>query len=425
MLYSRFTRFIFPLFLTLVIYELGGPIVNSGMARLPNAAQTLAGFGIAWILTAFIISPFGQLNQLVLVLGSNHQSKGKILNFVLIGCCLMGAVLALLALTPLGVLFIQNLHRLDVGLTSIIRYVFLCFIPYPFIEGLIRFYSGLLLRAHRTEVTALATFIGIGVSILTVLISLKVEFIRNNPIHLPILATYTGACSHLIVTYLGNLRFSPKQLFMEAERKLSYGYILRFFWPLALTMSVQGISRPTVNLFISRGPDGVEAMAVLAVVYSLGHIPYGWLNELRSLASAFKNEPNSLSQIKKFICLCGLISFSSMALAFWTPVREFILIDLMALSGNIVDGCMMPLIIFALFPIVVATRSYFHGVALKKRQTKFLAPSGPSRIIAILLALILLPYTGLSGATIGVAALFCGFVCETITVAIGMHFNKG
>lgn len=370
------------------------------------------------------MSPFGQLNQLVLVLGSNRQSKGKILNFVLIGSCLMGAVLALLALTPLGVLFIHNLHRLDVDLTSIIRYVFLCFIPYPFFQGLIRFYSGLLLRAHRTEVIGLATLIGIGASILTVLLLLKVDYIRNHPIRLPILATYAGACSHLIVTYMGYLRFSRKQLFTEVERKLSYGYILHFFWPLALTMSVQGISRPTVNLFISRGPDGVEAMAVLAVVYSLGHLPYGWLNELRSLASAFKNEPNAMPQIKKFICVCGMISFSAMVLAYWTPVREFILADLMALSGNIADGCMMPLIIFTLFPIVVATRSYFHGVALKERQTKFLAPSGPSRIIAILLALILLPHTGLSGATIGVAALFCGFVCETITVGVGMHLKK-
>ncbi len=391
---------------------------------MPNAAQTLAGFGIAWVLTAFVISPFGQLKQLVLVLGSNHQSKGKIFNLVLIGSCLMGAVLALLALTPLGVLFIHNLHQLDVDLTSIIRYVFLCFIPYPFLEGLIHFYSGLLLRAHRTEVTALATFIGIGVSILTVLLSLKVDFIRNYPIRLPILATYAGACAHLIVTYLGYIRFSRKQLFVEAEKKLSYGYILRFFWPLALTMSVQGISRPMINLFISRGPDGIEAMAVLAVVYSLGHLPYGWLNELRSLATAFKNEPNSLPQIKRFICVCGLISFSAMAFAYWTPVKEIILVDIMALSGDIVDGCMMPLILFTFLPLVVAIRSYFHGIALEARQTKYLAPSGPSRIIAILLVLILLPYTGLSGAEIGVIALFCGFVFETLTVVLAMHFNK-
>lgn len=424
MLYSRFIRFIFPLFITLVVFGLEGPILNGGMARLPDAAQTLAGFGIAWGLTSLVISPFGQLNQLALVLSNNRQSKKRILNFVLICSGLMGLVLFLLALTPVGFYFIEKLHRLDSDLTAIIRHVFLWFIPYPLLEGLIRFYSGLLFRVHRTEITTVATVMGICSSVLAVLVLLQTELIQSYPIRLPIIVIYVGLVTHLGVVYWGYLRFSRNLLDVETEKVLSYRYILHFFWPLALTMAVQGISRPIVNLVISRGADGVEAMAILTVVYSLGHLPYGWLNELRSLAPAFKAETNSLQQIKKFIGACGLFSFSVMILAYWTPVRETILVEFMGLSGAIAEGCKMPLMIFTFFPIVVAIRAHFHGIALLKHQTSSLAASGPARVIAIILALVLLPLTGLPGATIGVTALLCGFVFETTTAAIGIRKIK-
>ena len=50
-----------------------------------------------------------------------------------------------------------------------------------------------------------------------------------------------------------------------------------------------------------------------------------------------------------------------------------------------------------------------------------MAPSGPARLFAILLALVLLPLAGLHGATLGVTALLAGFVGETATVWWGMR----
>ncbi len=60
------------------------------------------------------------------------------------------------------------------------------------------------------------------------------------------------------------------------------------------TKNLEALRQPLedrlINLFVARGPDPTTALATLAVVYTLGRIPYGWLNEIRSLASAFRIE---------------------------------------------------------------------------------------------------------------------------------------
>ncbi|MEQ2207666.1 hypothetical protein XENOCAPTIV_016559, partial [Xenoophorus captivus] len=67
--------------------------------------------------------------------------------------------------------------------------------------------------------------------------------------------------------------------------------MLSFWWPLALILATQRISRPIVNLFVSRdlkgSADATEAVAVLTATYPVGHMPYGWLTELRAVYPAF------------------------------------------------------------------------------------------------------------------------------------------
>lgn len=128
----------------------------------------------------------------------------------------------------------------------------------------------------------------------------------------------------------------------EGEEPLSLRYVLHFFWPLALIMSIRGFSRPLINLFISWGPNGAEALAVLTVVYSLAYVFYGWLNEMRSLAPAFKAHDPDLSHTFGFALSCGTFSFGMMVLVFWTPVRDYILQTLLGLKEQLATLSRMP-----------------------------------------------------------------------------------
>lgn len=423
MLYLRLTRFLLPLALTVTIQGLGQQVLNGGMARVPQATQVLAAFGLAWGLVSFLASPLMQTRQLGLVLAENRPAYRQVQLFVLIFGLLLSAVVAGLALTGPGAWVIEELHGVDPQLAYLARVALLWFVPVPVLDGVCLFYSGLLIRIHRTDVVSYATVISIVASIVAVFALLPLAAVQARPILLPILVTYSGLLVGLGITLWGYRRYA-RPLQDKINAGLSFGYVVQFFWPLALIMAVQGLSRPLINLFVSRGPDGAQALAVLTIVYALGHLPYGWLNEIRNIPPAFKDKADSLSQLRRFVFGCGLLSFGTMIILFWTPLRSYILEQLLGLDPYLAALCAAPLVIFSFFPPAVMVRAYLHGIGLLEHRTRALAPSGPLRIGAILAALTILPLLGVYGATLGVAALLSGFVIEALVVWWGVRGQK-
>ncbi len=186
-------------------------------------------------------------------------------------------------------------------------------------------------------------------------------------------------------------------------------------------MLIQELSRPLINLFVARGPDATAALAILAVLYTLGRIPYGWLNEIRNLAPSFREEAGSERYIRRFAVACSFISFGMMLLMFWSPLRDTILEQLIGVDAGLAARARVPLLIFSSYSLIVAARAYFHGIGLRERRTQAMAPSAIARVIAILVALVVLPLFGVYGATLGIAALTAGFMAETVAVWWGVQ----
>ncbi len=419
MVYLQFARFVAPLALTLIAGGFSSQFLSGGMARLPQATQVLAAYGVAWGLADFLASPLSQINQLSLVLADNHQARRRIQYFALIGGVCLALVLAALAFTRLGDWVIFAGHGLNAEVGAAVRSTLFWLVPIPLCEGFNRSLAGLLMQARRTQVVSYATLASIGASIAAVFALVPSELVRREPMCLPLLVAYTGIGVYMGVLLWGYRRWVAPQMKPSGEAP-SLAYLFRFFWPLALVMAIQGLSRPLINFFVARGPDGQESLAVLAVVYSLAHLPYGWVNEVRSLAPAFREEARSLHHIRRFAAACGLLSFGTMALAFWTPLRLFLLDQLLGLDPALAAQCQWPLFLFSFFPLAVALRAYYHGVALVEHRTRALAPSAPARIGIIWVVLVLLPLS-LPGATRGVGALLSGFVLEAAVVWWGVR----
>jgi len=417
MRYRPYLRFLAPLIATVIVQELSVQVLNGGMARMPEATETLASYGLAWGLVLFFASPLVQTRQLGLVLVDSFQALRSARRFVGRAGLLLGVIVLLLARGPVGRWVLEDLHRVEPALATVVQDAMIWLIPIPLLRGTGWFYSGLLLRAHRTDWVSGAILAGIGVSIAMVFLLLPAPFIQRKPILLPLLVTYGSTLTELGLILWAERRYVPSLLKVNsAALPLPFRRIFHFFWPLALIMSIQGFSRPLINLFVAREPNGEEALAVLTVVYALAHAPYGWLNELRNLPPAFRDEPDSLTHIRRFALRCGGFSFAVMLGMFWTPARGFVLERLIGVDPRTVLLCGVPLMIFSFFPLTVMIRSYLHGLALVQERTKALAPSGPARIGAIWIALMLIPTGAMHGATRGVVALLTGFVIETSLV---------
>jgi hypothetical protein len=422
-MYRQYIRFLLPLILTMVVYNLSTQFLNGGMARMPRALETLAAYGLAWGLADFIISPLLQVRQLGLALVDSVCSKRRVLLFVIVCSTGLGALLALLGLTALGDWVVGGLHQVEGTLLAAALTALWGLALVPLLEGVNRLYSGILMRSRHTEVITYATLARIGASIGGVFALLPTPFIQDQPILLPLIVTYLGEGADLAVIYWGYRRYVKGELPIAKPEDMSLGFIGRFFWPLAMVMAIQGGSRPVINLFVARGGEGKEALAVLAVVYSLAHMPYGWVNELRSLPVAFRQGEENQRSIRLFSLGCGLVSFASMVTLFWTPLRDFILANLIGLEQDLVALCRWPLFWFSFFPLAVMVRAYWHGMALLQRRTQVLAPSGPARIGIIVLLMLALPHD-IPGATRGIMALLSGFMLEMAVVWWGMSRSR-
>ncbi len=419
-MYFRLSRFLLPLVLTIIIQEFGGQFLNAGIARLPNATETLAAYGLAWGLVLLLLSPLAQTAQMSLVLADNRTDYAKAQRFVLATVLLVALAQLSLVFTPLGHWVIDDLHRISASLGDLVRTVLVWSVPVIPVRAISWLMAGQLIRVKRTAVLSYATAASIAVGIGLVFALLPVEAIRARPIWLPLAAALGMALTEWGVLALGFRRYVHLAE-GQGARTLRYREIVNFLWPLVLTVSVQEFSRPLINLFIARQSDGALALAVLTVVYSLGQWTFRWQNEMKNLPAAFHTEDPDLLHMRRFMVLCSLLSISISLALFWTPVRDLLLIGLVGVEPAFAIQTYIPLQIFVAFSPVVALRSWLYGLALWRRRTRVVAPSGPLRLLAILLALLLLPLAGLHGATLGVTALLAGFSAETATVWWGMR----
>ena len=428
---SRLVRFMIPLAITSIVLELGSQVLNGGMARIPQATMTLAAYGLGWGIILFMAAPLAQTKELGLVMVNDPASFRAVRRFVVLAGIVLMVGLASLTLTPLGTLAIEELHGIDSSLGKVVRVALFWLIPYPLLRGFSVFHTGLLLRVRRTALVSYATLSNLGISILAVFILVNVPWIQAQPIRLPIVVTYIGQLVELGIVLWGVTRYALPHLARlatlqsEAKGRMasapSAGEIVRFFWPLALIMIIQEFSRPMINLFVARGPNPTATLAILAVLYTLGRMPYGWLNEIRNLHPVFHEEANSRAYIRRFAVGCGVVSLAFMAIFFWTPLRDVMLLDWIGVPPHLAALAPMPLRLFAIFSLTVTARAYYHGIALVERRTHTLAPSAPARLLAIILTSLLLPLIGITGATLGVAALAAGFATEALVVWWGVR----
>ncbi|MEZ4640325.1 MAG: hypothetical protein R2856_36100 [Caldilineaceae bacterium] len=419
----RFARFLFPLVVTIIVQEFGVQYINAGMARMPQATETLAAFALAWGLILFLAGPMAQAKQLGLVLVDSRANYRRNGLFVLVASLILMAVQVSLVLTPLGHWVIDDLHRVDGTLSAWVRLILLWMAPIPLFRSATLFYQGILIRARRTEVISYATTAGIACGIGAVSVLLTIDVVRANPVWLPILATYAMTVVELAVVYVGfrrsvDLPSQPEET-GDMAAPFSASYILRFYWPLALINFVQELSRPLINLFIARDPTPRWRWPCSVSPMPSASGPIAGSTRSATCRRRFIVKTQGCV-IRRFALVCGVLSFAMSAGLFWTPLRDVILGRLMGVEAELAQLARWPLALYAFFAFVVTIRAYLHGISLLEHRTR-LGAQRAGGVLAILLLLIGLPVAGIHGATLGVAALFGGFFAETVAVWWGVR----
>ena len=415
------------------------PRLTAGIVRHTTEeeqAHVLSAFGLAYYLVTFLTSPLVEAKQLALNLGRTRERAAVVQRFTLLVAGIAQLICIMLVLVPAlnqGVLVLHSLAGPEHEQAAArFQGAVLLLSPTIPLNGFRILITGYLLQQRKPVPIAISAATEFVLMLLTVVLLMGTPI---DAIHLVILATYMGTLGSLAILVVARARQCRLPSESEAEAdpsaasvlqppKLDLRYCFTFFYPLALTMAVQGLSRPLTNLFVAAGNHGEASVAGLTAVFPISNLAYGWLNDARSLRPAFADMPDVDMHIRKFMIACCAISVTVMLILFASPLANVVLIDVIGLAEPIADICRLPLIIFCLFPIPVAIRTVTHGKAIASRLTNGLSASGPARVGVLLLTLFLLKDTSLTGATIGTVALLLAFCAESAATVVGLHIAR-
>jgi hypothetical protein len=340
-----------PLAATWFMMALEGPYIAAIVARMPEAALSLAAFGVATSLAWLIESPIMMLLSAATALVRDRASYLALRRFMTILNAAVTAGMVVLVIPPVFDLVANRLMGLPPAVARLAHEATAMLIFWPAAIGYRRFYQGILVRHHLTRRVAYGTVIRLVCMSVTAAI-------------LAITASVPGAVLGTISLLAGVVGEAAASRFMARKvvaalpsgdpaegSLLTLGSIGAFYLPLALTSVLSMGLIPLVTFGLARGAAPVESLAVWPVVSATVFM-------FRSGGIAFQEVVIALSGprganepvLRRTGAVLAVAFVAGLALLALTPLHDVWLGRISGLSARLVEVASWPIRILVIFP---------------------------------------------------------------------------
>ena len=422
-----------PLAATWLMMSVEGPFLAAVIARLPEPRFNLAAYGVAYAFALLIEAPVIMIMSASTALVEDRLRFRRLRNFTfsLNG---MVTVVQLLILIPQVFRFIMmDLVALPEEVASLVYGSLWLLLPWPAAIGHRRLYQGILIRAGRTRLVAVGTAIRLTAMASTGL--LLFFLVRPHGAWVGAAALSMGVVAEAIASHLmaiGSVRALPEPPSQYAggeaekgETDLTYGRILRFYYPLALTSLIGLAAQPMMTFFMGRATAPLESLAVFPVVVSLTFI-------FRSMGLSFQEVSIALMgkrhehfrPLARFALFLGLGASGAMALVTLTPLSRFWFETLSGLTPELAAFALLPAAILVPLPFMSVLLSFQRSLLVVGMRTRPITLATALEVGGIALLFPLLGWKmGFVGVTAAAVAILLGrvasnsflmFPCKTV-----------
>jgi progressive ankylosis protein len=341
-----------PLAATWLMMSLEGPYIAAIVARMPEAAHSLAAYGVAVALAWLIESPIMMLLSAGTALVHGRESYLALRRFTFLLNAIVTLGMVILALPPVFRFVGETMIGLPPEIARLAHLATAVMIPWPAAIGYRRFYQGIMVKHHLTRRVAYGTVVRLVTMSATAAI---LWYAASLP------GALLGAIAMLsgVVLEAAASRWMAHALvrtLMEQEEPatgslLTMREITRFYYPLALTSMLSMALGPLVTFGLGRGRAPIESLAVWPVVQATAFV-------FRSGGVAFQEVGIALTgksgehadPVRRTAMLLGALSSLALALVAFTPLEAVWFQRVSGLSDRLASFALWPIRILVLLP---------------------------------------------------------------------------
>ena len=374
--------FYLPLALTHLMMSGGTPIINAGIARLPEPVEGLAAFAVAFAFSVFLSSLCFGLEPAVIALVRGPRSFSRVLRFSLVLGFSISALKLMIGLSPLADLVFEDFFGLEAELAARAARTFCIFSPIPFLLAFRSVGRGVLTSVSRTPLIGWGTLLRLLTMIAVVVAGVFTGFVPG-PI-LGILALLAAILVEAVFIGLAALRQVGRLPGdEEGGAGLSYASIFSFVSPLLIS-GLFGVSVfSIVNAVVSRTADADMAVSAFSVVRSIVWFIISMLMSFQQLIIAKSATKEERRHVLSFVACVTVVITLFVAVLAYTPLGCWVMRVVIGVRGETLRAAEDTLLVMPLLPLVIGARSYLRGAAIRDRRPGHVLPSS---IIAMLAA---------------------------------------
>jgi hypothetical protein len=407
----RIIFFWLPLAATWLMMAAEGPYIAAIAARMPEAAENLAAYGVALALAWLIESPIMMLLAASTALVHGRASYLSLRRFAFWLNALVTLGMVILAVPPVFRFVSETLIGLPHEVARLTHLATMIMIPWPAAIGYRRFYQGILVKHHLTRRVAYGTV----VRLTTMSVTAWLAYLAGVPgAVLAAIALLSGVLleaaasrwmAHTLVADLMQRDEEP-----ETGSLLTMRDIARFYFPLALTSMLAMAVGPLVTFGLGRGRAPLESLAVWPVLQSTAFI-------FRSGGVAYQEVGIALRgrEVARTGITLGALASLGLALVAFTPLEAVWFQRVSGLSAELSSFAILPIRIFVLLPFLEYLLSVQRSEWIVSRRTRVVTIA--TAIEGAGLALVLFATVGplhMVGAAGGAIALIAGRLAANV-----------
>lgn len=362
-------KFWLPAFLSQLILTVEIPIITAAIARMTDAKINLSSFGVAFGLALLFEFPVVMLtvSTLRLVKGRASYLAVRNISFALSGVFFIIACIMLLP--PVFDLVIGLAFDLP---ADIMNLVYLTLIPcatWSVTVGVRRFYQGILFKYGKTKLVILTTAIRLVTSLAFLIAGFMFGFWPG-----AVLGAAAYSLGFLIEVIAMKVMAGPyiaSCLATQDDAPVSVKSFLAFYMPLIFFPFSVFVTQPIYSYSAAYLPETVNTLSLIPVMNSLIvmlQISFLAFNEtaIAYLSSAKENK----DQVFKFGIRLMAANVAAAAIFSLTPLREFILRDMIGLTEDLVRISFFPALVLMTVPIFGLMTSLIRAHLVVKMKTR-------------------------------------------------------